>query len=68
MHGLLLEDAQIIDILQEGFVCGEHFDAIEVLLQLLNVALLLGPAVLEPCDHLGIRETQRGGDLIPIGG
>lgn len=68
MHGLLLEDAQIVDVLQKGFVCGEHLDAVEVLLQLLNVALLLGPSVLEPSDHLRIGETQRGGDLVTIGG
>lgn len=68
VHGLLLEDAQIVDVLQKGFVRGEYLDAVEVLLQLLNVALLLGPSVLEPSDHLRIGESQRGGDLVTIGG
>lgn len=68
MHGLLLQDAQIVDVLEERLVGGEDFDAVEVLLQLLDVALLLSATVLEPGDHLGIGQAQRGGDLIAIRG
>lgn len=67
MHGLLLQDTQIVNVLQEGLVRGEDLDAVEVLFQLLDVALLLGPAVLEPGDHLGVGQAQGGGDLVAIG-
>lgn len=44
----------------------EDLHAIKILLQFLDVALLLGPAILEPGDHLGVGQAQGGGDLITI--
>ena len=39
----------------------------DVSLQLLQVPLQLGAPVLEPRDHLGVGEAQRGGDLVSVG-
>lgn len=52
MHDFLLENVHIVHILQERFVCGQHLHRLDVLLQLLHVALQLGPSVLEPGDDL----------------
>jgi len=45
----------------------KRIHGLHVLLELLHVPLELRPSVLEPRDHLGIAETQLGGDLVPVG-
>lgn len=41
--------------------------SLHVLLKLLHVPLELRSSVLEPCDHLGVAQTQLSGDLVPVG-
>jgi hypothetical protein len=64
--GLLLEYPQVLDVLEEALVRGEELGALDVLLELLHVALELGPPVLEPGDDLGVGQAQRGGDLVAV--
>lgn len=45
-----------------------YLGALHVLLELLHVALELGPPVLEPRDDLSVGQPQLGGDLVAIGG
>ena len=45
----------------------ERIHRLHVLFQLLHVAFQLGPAILEPGDHLGVTEAQLGGYLVAVG-
>lgn len=67
----LLQYAEVLDVLEEGLVVlmghENGVDRLYVLLQLLHVALELGPAILEPRDDLGVAEAKLGGDLVAIG-
>lgn len=65
---LLLQYTQVLHVLQEALVRRQEFRALDVLLQLLHVPLELRPPVLEPRDHLRVREAQTRGDLVAIRG
>lgn len=39
---------------------------VHVLLQLLHVPLEFGTPILKPRDHLGVGQTQRLGDFVPV--
>ena len=54
---LLLQDAQLVDALQETLL-GHGLDCLHVLLQFLHVALQLGSPVLEPSDDLRGEDTR----------
>lgn len=46
----------------------QRINGLNVLLELLHVALEFGPTVLEPRYHLGVAQAQLGCDLVPVGG
>lgn len=63
----LLQYAHVLGRLQEDLVLAERRQRLPVLLLLLVVPLHLGPPVLEPRDHLRVRQAQAGRDLVPVG-
>lgn len=60
VHDLLLQDVHVVDVLEEGLVRGQHLDRLDVLLELLHVALELRAPVLEPGYNL--RKERREGN------
>jgi len=64
---LLLEQAEVLHVLEERLVRGEDFGRLDVLLELLHVALELGAPILEPRDHLRVAQAELRGDLVAVG-
>lgn len=58
VHDLLLQDVHVVDVLEEGLVRGQHLDRLDVLLELLHVALELRAPILEPGYNLRSGEKE----------
>lgn len=52
MNGFLLQNTEIVNIFQEGFVREQYLHGVDILFLFFHVPFKFGSSILEPCDYL----------------